>query len=216
MKNHYQTLGVEPNASREEIKKAYRQYVKKFHPDLHNDDKFFEERFKDVQEAYEIVFDEIKREDYDEEFYGASRAEINQEDFEKAIREEYENKFREQQETFAKRERRIYEEFSANSGDASGHKAGNAMPQNVVDNSVKQTKSGQSFPLVWFFIIQLLLITIPLILIWNESLIGLWLVAYYATSLVIIQNDLGLKWMLVNFFVLGVGPLLLVLALWLS
>lgn len=217
MKNHYQTLGVEPNASREEIKKAYRQYVKKFHPDLHNDDKFFEERFKEVQEAYEIISDELKREDYDEGFYGGNRAELNQDDFEKIIREEYENKFREQKESFAKREQRIYEEFSSKSRNASGHQAGNTKLKTPIDKSVTQTKSERPFPLVWFFIIQLALVIIPIIVIvGEESLAALWLVAYYATSLVIIQNGLGLKWMLVNLFILGMGPLLLFLDLLIS
>jgi DnaJ-domain-containing protein 1 len=65
MKNYYQILGLERNASKDEIKKAYRIYATKFHPDKQNGDKFFEERFKEILEAYEILSDDSKRANYD-------------------------------------------------------------------------------------------------------------------------------------------------------
>ncbi|MDP4239243.1 MAG: DnaJ domain-containing protein [Bacteroidota bacterium] len=65
LKNYYQILGLESNASKIEIKKAYRMYASKFHPDKQNGDKFFEERFKEILEAYEILNDESKRAQYD-------------------------------------------------------------------------------------------------------------------------------------------------------
>jgi len=65
MKNYYQTLGLESDASKDEIKKAYRIYAAKFHPDKQNGDKFFEERFKEILEAYEILSDDSKRANYD-------------------------------------------------------------------------------------------------------------------------------------------------------
>ena len=65
MKNYYQILGLESNASKAEIKKAYRTYATKFHPDKQNGDKFFEERFKEILEAYEILSDDSKRANYD-------------------------------------------------------------------------------------------------------------------------------------------------------
>ncbi|MBV5312083.1 MAG: DnaJ domain-containing protein [Prolixibacteraceae bacterium] len=65
MKNYYQILGLESNASKEDIKKAYRTYAAKFHPDKQNGDKFFEERFKEILEAYEILSDDLKRANYD-------------------------------------------------------------------------------------------------------------------------------------------------------
>jgi len=68
LKNYYQILGLNPNASAEEIKKAYRLYATKFHPDKQSNDKFFEEKFKEVKEAYDILSDEKKRADYDLKF----------------------------------------------------------------------------------------------------------------------------------------------------
>lgn len=68
-KNYYQLLNISPNATKEEIKRAYRLYVFKFHPDKHQNDPFFKERFIEIQEAFEILFDEGKREEYDKKFY---------------------------------------------------------------------------------------------------------------------------------------------------
>ena len=44
MKNYWQILGLEEGASQDEIKKAYKKYAKKFHPDLHGNDEFFKEK----------------------------------------------------------------------------------------------------------------------------------------------------------------------------
>jgi curved DNA-binding protein CbpA len=73
-KNYYQILGLEWNASFEDIRKAYRTYAAKFHPDKHEGDAFFEERFKEVKEAYEILSDAGNRYKYDIRKFGKSRA----------------------------------------------------------------------------------------------------------------------------------------------
>lgn len=65
MKNHYETLGVSQNASIDEIKKAYRKLVRKYHPDI-NKSKDAEEKTKELNIAYEILSDSIKRAKYDE------------------------------------------------------------------------------------------------------------------------------------------------------
>jgi DnaJ-domain-containing protein 1 len=67
-KNYYQALGLGSNATKEEIKKAYRIYAAKFHPDKQGGDKFFEERFKEIQEAYEVLSDDSSRASYDLNF----------------------------------------------------------------------------------------------------------------------------------------------------
>ncbi len=65
LKDYYYILGVKQSASAQEIKSAYRKLAVKFHPDKNDGDKFFEERFKDLQEAYYILSHEVKRQQYD-------------------------------------------------------------------------------------------------------------------------------------------------------
>ena len=55
MKNYYQVLGLNESATFDEVRQAYLKYANKFHPDKHNDDVFFKERFQEIQEAYEYI-----------------------------------------------------------------------------------------------------------------------------------------------------------------
>jgi curved DNA-binding protein len=65
-KDYYQTLGVSKKASEKEIKKAYRKLAQKYHPDKNPGDKTSEEKFKDINEAYEVLSDAEKRSKYDQ------------------------------------------------------------------------------------------------------------------------------------------------------
>jgi curved DNA-binding protein len=65
-KDYYKTLGVERNASPEEIKKTYRKLAMKYHPDRNKDNKEAEEKFKNINEAYEVLSDSKKRARYDQ------------------------------------------------------------------------------------------------------------------------------------------------------
>src|SRR5512132_69174 len=64
-KDYYAILGVDRNASAEDIKKTYRKLARKYHPDV-SKEKNAEERFKEVQEAYETLKDPEKRAAYDQ------------------------------------------------------------------------------------------------------------------------------------------------------
>jgi len=68
--DHYQTLGVPRTASAEDIRKAYRELARKYHPDLHPEDDSAKEKFKKVQAAFDTLNDASKREMYDR--YGSA------------------------------------------------------------------------------------------------------------------------------------------------
>ncbi|MBR3464776.1 MAG: molecular chaperone DnaJ [Clostridiales bacterium] len=64
-RDYYEVLGVDKGASDDEIKKAFRQQAKKYHPDLHPGDKEAEAKFKEINEAYSILSDPDKKSKYD-------------------------------------------------------------------------------------------------------------------------------------------------------
>src|SRR5437899_6677007 len=65
-KDYYSTLGVAKTATEKEIKQAYRKLARKHHPDVNPGDKSAETRFKEINEAYEVLGDPAKRAKYDQ------------------------------------------------------------------------------------------------------------------------------------------------------
>ena len=67
VKDYYQVLGLTPEAPTEEIRTAYRKLAKANHPDKHKGDPIYVEKFKDLQEAYDVLSDSYKRKEYDDQ-----------------------------------------------------------------------------------------------------------------------------------------------------
>jgi molecular chaperone DnaJ len=65
-KDYYNILGIKRDASEQEIKKAYRRLARKYHPDVNPGDKSAEAKFKEINEAYEVISDKDKRQKYDQ------------------------------------------------------------------------------------------------------------------------------------------------------
>ena len=65
-RDYYEVLGVAKNATKDEIKKAYRKLAIKYHPDKNPGDKEAEEKFKEAAEAYDVLSDDTKRQRYDQ------------------------------------------------------------------------------------------------------------------------------------------------------
>ena len=104
MRDYYYILGVEENASSQEIKSAYRKLSHKFHPDKNDGEKFFEERFKEIQIAYEVLSDGEKRKEYDTKLSNFKSAKPNYNSrTEEDLRQKYEEELKRREEEIRKK-----------------------------------------------------------------------------------------------------------------
>ncbi|MHB8259465.1 MAG: DnaJ domain-containing protein [Bacteroidia bacterium] len=97
MKDYYYILGLTNKSTDEQIKSAYRKLSVKFHPDKNDGDKFFEERFKDIQEAYETLSNPSKKASYNLKFQSGKGASNNNESFknyEEQLKRKYDEELR--------------------------------------------------------------------------------------------------------------------------
>ncbi|WP_312991813.1 J domain-containing protein [Chryseobacterium flavum] len=74
MKDYYYFLGISQDASEEDVKKAYRKLSLKYHPDKNDNDDFFADRFREIQEAYETLSDPVRRRTYDQNLESHQRS----------------------------------------------------------------------------------------------------------------------------------------------
>ncbi|KYH05312.1 molecular chaperone DnaJ [Chryseobacterium cucumeris] len=74
MKDYYYFLGISQDASEEDVKKAYRKLSLKYHPDKNDNDDFFADRFREIQEAYETLSDRSLRRTYDQNLENHQRS----------------------------------------------------------------------------------------------------------------------------------------------
>lgn len=86
MKNYYEILEVDKKASPEVIEKAYKTLVKKYHPDLQNEENHaeYEEKMKEINEAYSVLSDDFKKSNYDEQLQEST---ISVEEYNRLVQE---------------------------------------------------------------------------------------------------------------------------------
>lgn len=86
MKNYYEILEVNENASPEVIEKAYKTLAKKYHPDLQNGEnqKKYAEKMKEINEAYEVLSNDFKKSSYDEQLKSKT---VTEEEYQKVLQE---------------------------------------------------------------------------------------------------------------------------------
>ena len=158
MKDFYYILGVSRNASQEEIKKAHRKLSQKFHPDKNSGDKFFEDRFKEIQEAYEVLSNQAKKLIYDHN--------LNDEQTRNHYQANKEDELRRKEEELKRREndlRRKSEEsknkqtsYSKENTSNSSYKSANFNPNPIhvqKNNTHKSNKFGKIIGIIILIII---------------------------------------------------------------
>ena len=164
MKDYYYILGVNSSATEQQIKSAYRKLSMKLHPDKNAGDKFFEERFKELQEAYEVLSDATKRKKYNVFYFSWKN---NKNNFDESKYKEYEETLRREAEKIKQerdnlnREKESFYKQQKNSSEPKKDKPSdnnsynkNKTSQSKSDSKVKE-KTGYS---KWIYTIILIIV----------------------------------------------------------
>lgn len=163
--NYYYILGINSNASSDEIKKAYRKLSHKFHPDKNDGDKFFEERFKEIQEAYETLIDEKKRRFYDiNNIKDEAANDTFYKNFEEEIKSEYENIKKEKEKL--KKEKEAFEKEKQNHKSAHDTKYNEKSEEEIISKPLSNHRPQKNYlfySLVGIFAILTLIFFINII-----------------------------------------------------
>ncbi len=142
MRDYYYILGIPPDATEADITAAFRKLSRRFHPDRHNGQRFFEERFKSIVEAYEVLSNVEKRKAYDGQLQRYRSAGMKAGDlrrFEAALERKFQDEFRQREQAV----RDAYRVGEQSRGAAAAQKADHPVPvgsQSPVVNGVRQGK----------------------------------------------------------------------------
>ncbi len=146
MKDFYYILGVSEHASDQEIKTAYRKLSLKFHPDKNNGEKFFEERFKQIQEAYKELSNPTSRKQYDEKLHQFNSSKYNRDNLkykEEELRRKFEEQLRKKEEEIRKnyqnKENKLKEDLFQKQNNSSDFKP--STSKEILNRVIKKTLS---------------------------------------------------------------------------
>lgn len=132
-KDYYQMLGLNRNASEDEIKRAYRKLALKYHPDHNPDDPESEEKFKEISEAYAVLNDPEKRKEYDKFGHSGFKRRYKKEDIFSDLN--FEELFREF--AFGFSNQMLHEFFCRRGGEWCGHRRGKFVQRTFFQQFVK-------------------------------------------------------------------------------
>ena len=159
MKNYYELLGLNRNASKEDIKGAYRKLSLKIHPDLNDGDTFFSELFKNINEANEILSNDLKRAEYDAVFFADPAEQKENTEQEDLLQRQFE-----EQKARERQEQKLKQQEEQKAREAKISMVGKMMEETYVPR--KREVKKVSFP--WFTLIFIVAIAVLAVKIYSK------------------------------------------------
>ncbi len=158
MKNYYEILGIPDTATLDEIRKAYRKLSKKFHPDKNDGDPFFENKFKEINEAYEVLSNPEKRTAYNATYKFNQNQQQAQETFKRQQEAAYQ-KFKQEEERL-RREKEAFEKAKQAYNTANAQRTNNTPQPPPVSQPAPQPNAQAASNQVPIFVIAVVAILI--------------------------------------------------------